>query len=70
MSRKLLALSPRERQVVRRLAEGQTVREIALDLACPPRPWSFTASALRHKIGSPSIALLTRYAIREGISEL
>jgi len=64
------ALTRRETQVVKRLSEGATVGEIALELCLSPKTVEFHSLSARRKIGSLSIARLTRYALKHGISML
>jgi DNA-binding NarL/FixJ family response regulator len=63
-------LTTRERDVLQRLAEGKSVKEIAHDLNISVK----TVETFRHKIEDKlhlnSIAELTKYAIREGITSL
>jgi DNA-binding NarL/FixJ family response regulator len=63
-------LTLRERQVVKRLAEGQTVGEVALELGLCDKTIEYHSLRARRKIGCPSIARMTRYAIRCGLSPL
>jgi DNA-binding NarL/FixJ family response regulator len=63
-------LTTRERDVLQRLAEGKSVKEIAHDLNISVK----TVETFRHRIEDKlhlnSIAELTKYAIREGITSL
>jgi two-component system response regulator NreC len=63
-------LTDRERQILQLLAEGQSTKQIALRLNISPK----TADANRHrimnKLGFTSIAELTKYAIREGLTSV
>ena len=63
-------LSERERQVVKRLSEGATVGEIAGELGISEKTVQLHSLNARRRIGSPSIAILTRFALRTGISTL
>jgi DNA-binding NarL/FixJ family response regulator len=64
------ALTTREREVVQLIAEGKTTKEIAEDLYISES----TVESHRHKIMSKleirSIAELTKYAIRHGLTSL
>ena len=62
-------LSPVEKEIVRRLADGETVATIAEALGKSPKTVEYHSNRARLKIGSASIAILTRYAIAEGIIE-
>ena len=63
-------LTARERDVLQRLAEGKSVKEIAHDLDISVK----TVETFRHRIEDKlhlnSIAELTKYAIREGLTSL
>ena len=63
-------LSERESEVLQLLAEGKSTKEIAFALRVSVK----TVEAFRHKIskklGISSIAELTKYAIREGLTSL
>jgi DNA-binding NarL/FixJ family response regulator len=63
-------LTTRERDVLQRLAEGKSVKEIAHDLNISVK----TVETFRHRIDDKlslnSIAELTKYAIREGLTSL
>ena len=63
-------LTTRERDVLQRLAEGKSVKEIAHDLDISVK----TVETFRHRIEDKlhlnSIAELTKYAIREGLTSL
>ena len=63
-------LTTRERDVLQRLAEGKSVKEIAHDLNISVK----TVETFRHRIEDKlhlnSIAELTKYAIREGLTSL
>lgn len=60
-------LTPREREVLRMLAEGAGSKEIAFELGLSPK----TVDAHRHnimtKLGVDSVAALVKYALREGL---
>ena len=64
------ALTFRERQVVTLLSEGATNKEIALDLKLAVKTVEAHSLNARRKIGSLSIAVLTRFAIINGLSPL
>jgi DNA-binding NarL/FixJ family response regulator len=63
-------LTNRERDVLQKLAEGKSVKEIAHDLNISVK----TVETFRHRIEEKlclnSIAELTKYAIREGLTSL
>lgn len=60
-------LTPRERDVLRLIAEGLRSQQIADRLQIPIGEVEVHRRNLRSKLGLQTIAELTRYAIREGI---
>jgi DNA-binding NarL/FixJ family response regulator len=63
-----LALSEREKQLLRLIAEGKRNKEIATELKLSVNSIETYRSRLMKKIGCPSTAELVRFAIREGIA--
>ena len=63
-------LSPREREVLQLLAEGQTVKQAALTLGLSHKTVHCHRASIMGKLQLHTSADLTRYAIREGISTL
>lgn len=63
-------LSPRERQVLQLLAEGLTTKQIADRLGTSAKTVDAQRGQIMAKLDVHSIAELTRYAIREGLSPL
>jgi len=63
-------LTPRERQVVRLLSLGCTVREAASVLKLAPSTVDNHKAKAMSKLGTNKVALLTRIAIRERVSKL
>jgi DNA-binding NarL/FixJ family response regulator len=63
------ALSDREFQVVRAIARGQTVSEIAAQMSLSVKTVSTYRSRALEKMGMRSNAALTRYAIENGLVE-
>jgi DNA-binding NarL/FixJ family response regulator len=63
-------LSARERQVLQQLAEGAGTREIAESLNLSVKTVESHRKALMDKLNLHSVAELTRYAIREGLTQL
>ncbi|MGC3957100.1 MAG: response regulator transcription factor [Verrucomicrobiota bacterium] len=64
------ALSERERQLLRLVAEGKRNKEIAETLQVTAKSVETYRSRLMHKLNCNSAAELTRYALREGIASL
>ncbi len=63
-------LTPREREVVQLLAEGRNVKEIAAALFISPKTVESHRKNVLDKLGLGSIAELTKYAVREGLTSL
>lgn len=64
------ALSSRERQVLQLLAEGHSTKEIADRLGISPKTADTHRQQIMNKLGLRSVAELTKYAIREGLTSL
>lgn len=64
---KPVALSPRERDVVRLIAAGQTSKEIGRALAISPRTVDTYRDRLRDKLGLRSVAEVVLFAVQCGI---
>ena len=63
-------LSPREREVLRLLAEGLGAKEVAAELNISANTVDTHRKHIMEKLGINSMAALTKYAIREGITTL
>jgi DNA-binding NarL/FixJ family response regulator len=63
-------LTAREREIVQLLSEGHSTNEIAEQLHLSPKTVATHRENVQHKLNIESIAELTRYAIREGLSPL
>jgi two-component system response regulator NreC len=63
-------LTPREREVLQLLAEGKTTKQIALSLNVSVKTIETYRKQIMHKLNLHSVAELTKYAIREGITSL
>jgi DNA-binding NarL/FixJ family response regulator len=63
-------LSPREREVLQLLAEGKSTKEIAGILNVSVKTIESHRKQIMDKLGLHSIAELTKYAIREGLTQL
>ena len=64
------ALSTREREVLQLIAEGQTTRDIATKLYLSVKTVETHRKQIMDKLGLDSVAELTKYAIREGLTTL
>jgi DNA-binding NarL/FixJ family response regulator len=63
-------LTSRERQIVQLVAEGKTIKEIASILHISPKTADSNRRRIMNKLGFSSVAELTKYAIREGLTSL
>lgn len=63
-------LSDREREVLVLLARGENTKSIASALSISPKTVETHRSHLMRKLGMDSVASLTRYAIRHGITSV
>jgi len=61
-------LTARERQVVQLLAEGKSTKQIALCLHVSPKTVDANRRQVMNKLRIASVAGLTKYAIREGLT--
>ena len=63
-------LSDREREVLQMLAEGKSSKEIAFDLKLSTKTVDTHRRQVMEKLGFRSLAELTKYAIRQGLTPL
>jgi DNA-binding NarL/FixJ family response regulator len=63
-------LSAREREVLQLLAEGKSTKQIAENLAVSIKTVETHRQQIMAKVGVRSVAELTKYAIREGLTSL
>jgi len=63
-------LTTRDRQIIQMLAEGKSVKQIALALHISPKTADASRRKILQKLGVGSIADLVKYAVREGITSL
>jgi len=63
-------LTPRQRQVLQLLSEGKTTKEIATHLQVSVKTIETYRQQIMDKLDIHSIAELTKYAIREGLTTL
>jgi DNA-binding NarL/FixJ family response regulator len=64
------ALTEREREVLQLLAEGKSTKQIALQLHVSGKTIESNRRNIMDKLGICSVAELTKYAIREGLTPL
>jgi len=69
-STEVSALAPREREVLQMLAEGKTTKQIALHINLSVKTVETYRERIMKKLGINSLAELTKYAIREGLTSL
>lgn len=70
LSQSTSVLTPREREVLQLLAEGKSVKEIALTLGVSHKTIETHREQIMKKLKIYSIAKLTKYAVREGLTSL
>lgn len=63
-------LSNREREVLQLLAEGKTTQQIAASLCVSGKTVASHRTQIMNKLGLTSIAELTKYAVREGLTSI
>jgi len=63
-------LTERQREVLQLLAEGKSTKQIALQLHVSEKTIESTRRNIMDKINIHSVAELTKYAIREGLTQL
>jgi DNA-binding NarL/FixJ family response regulator len=64
------ALSSREREILQRIADGQTTKEIASALGVSAKTIETHRRRMMEKLALHSVAELTKYAVREGLTSL
>jgi two-component system response regulator NreC len=64
------SLTSRQREVIQLLAEGKSTKQIALRLHVSPKTIESNRRNIMEKLGINSIAGLTKYAVREGITPI
>ncbi len=63
-------LSPKEKKILQYIAEGKNTKEIALQLNLSPKTVETHRMHLMEKLNIRSVAELTKYALREGLTSL
>ena len=66
----LAKLTDREHEVLQLLAEGRSTKQIALELHVSPKTIESNRHNIMEKLDIHSVAELTKYAIREGLTSL
>ena len=64
----LSSLTPREREVLQLIAEGKSTKRVAADLAVSVKTVETHRHNIMEKLGIHTVAELTKYAIREGLT--
>ena len=70
VSAKAHPLSHREREVLQLLAEGKTTQQIASLLCVSGKTIASHRTQIMNKLGLTSVAEMTKYAVREGLTSL
>lgn len=70
VSGSLSLLTPREREVLQLVAEGKSTKEIAFDLGVSVKTVETQRQQIMKKLNVFSVAGLTKFAIREGLTSL
>jgi DNA-binding NarL/FixJ family response regulator len=60
--------TPREREILQLLAEGETIKQIARDLRLSHKTVEAHRLRIMNKLKADTVAQLTKYAIREGLT--
>src|SRR4051812_33767231 len=63
-------LAPREREILRRIADGENTKQIAMALRIGTKTVETHRRRIMEKLHKHSLAELTKYAIREGLTSL
>jgi len=66
----ITVLTDRQREVLQLLAEGKTTKQIALELHLSAKTIEANRRQIMEKLGVHSVAELTKYAVREGLTSL
>ena len=64
------ALSQRERQILQGIADGRTTKEMALSMKVSSKTIETYRRRIMEKLGKHTVAELTKYAVREGLTSL
>jgi two-component system, NarL family, response regulator NreC len=63
-------LTKREREVLQLLAEGRSIKQLAMDLCISPKTAEAHKLRIMNKLDIDNVALLTKYAIQEGLTSV
>jgi DNA-binding NarL/FixJ family response regulator len=63
-------LTPRQIEILRLVASGQTNKEIAISLGISPKTVEFHRAQMMERLGVRDVTGLTRYAMKKGIVDL
>ncbi|MEI6564889.1 MAG: response regulator transcription factor [bacterium] len=69
-TRKVVELSPREKEILQLIAEGSSTKEIAQKMCVSIKTIETHRQHIMNKINAHNVAALTKYAVREGITAL
>ncbi len=67
---RLASLTAREKEVLQLLAEGNTTKQIAMQLHVTPKAIEANRRKIMDKLDIYSVAELTKYAVKEGLTSL
>lgn len=67
---RLDSLTPREREVLKRIAEGQSSRTIGQELNCSPKTVDVHRFRIMQKLELGSVAELVKYALSKGLTSI
>ena len=68
--RRLQSLTPRQREVLHLIAEGKSIKAIALDLNISAKTVEFHKTKIMERLDLHTTAQLTRYAVAHGLAEI
>lgn len=60
-------LTPRQIEILRRIAHGESAKEIAFELGLSPKTVDVHRARIMERLGLSDVASLTRYAVRMGL---
>jgi len=70
LASQIMHLSPRQREVLQLISEGRSTKEIAFDLGVSVKTVETHRRQMMDKLNLHSVAQLTKYAVREGITSV
>ncbi len=64
---RLVQLTPRQQEVVKKMTSGETIKQIALDTGRSRKTIEFHWDMARKRIGLHDVALVTQWALKHGL---